>query len=1668
MTDISEFHDPLIGRKLGQCFIEAPLGQGGMATVYRAIRDTDEAIVAVKVIRRHFAAKPNFVERFEREANLMQALAHRHILPVYEFGSIGDISYLVMQLLTGGALVDLIEQSTISPELLMRFINQICDALDFAHSKGVIHRDLKPANVLLDEDMNAYLTDFGIAKWKEETTGLTLTGMVVGTPGYMSPEQWRTDPVTAQTDVYALGVMFFELMTGQLPFKADTPFSLMYKHLDQPPPFASQLNPTLSPSVDLVLHRAMAKSPEKRYPSAKALATSLIEALLTEEDEISTAIQPVPHDTDEMDNTYHATAPLPEGATSSLDIDRDTYDAIDVGARTLLNRAREAIREGTDDVVILGQAVIDYVEKLRELAKYKPQAEEGPYKALESYDISDNRLFFGRESAIDGMLARSPFAKFTVLHAESGAGKTSLIRAGLMPRLLAGGYLPLYVAVRRRAPHQAIKHVLLPDTTIAPDATEKTSLRTYLSGVAKVVGENREIFIFVDQFETIFTDVFTDEDRASFVNELAECLDDPALQVRITLAMRTEYFGLLASFQPAIDQPFEKEFLLRRLQRDEAKRALVRPVEEQNLEYEEDAVEAILDDLTDEAGEIAPPQLQLVGTALIEKLPDDRHLITKADYEDAGGAQGVLQGFLSRLLQRLPTPDRQPARVILESLVRPDQTRDVRTAEELRAELEALGIPTSNFDNLLRILRENHILRVVDTDEGLAYELVHDYLALQVQIDPETAARKAAQELLDRSVEAYRKYGGVLAREELEVISAQEERLRINSEARELIAISRRLLRRQRRIAITLTIAAILGLVGALGIGLLAVSRESQNRQERLESAQTAEAEIAAQRDVALRNESRRLAELAIQQLDNDPVTSLNLAIEGMTPRDRPYVPDAELALNLAVQDVNEDLYIQGAGAVQAIWNADNSQILLWDNSRDMRIVNPRDGTDILVFPELEAPVVTARWSTDETLILAGDLLLNVYLLDANTGEIVFQDSIPDENPSSIFRVIEAVSWNSTEEYFLAWSKESNITKVWKSSGEAHAILTGAQAQWSPDNTQILTLDNNSSGNFYAIRIWNLDDGEEQIVLRSDFGHTRTIRKAQWFANGEQVLSWGDDNKIVIWDVSSGTELLSQEIESGIRTVELSPDENQLLVSTADGLFSIIDVETEAIASQPLDVVDGISWSEDNEYYVTYGSISAFGLWESKTNQRIAAPNLAQYAEDIRISDVQWHPNGSHIMTISRNHIIRIWEVSLTHGLREVTHLLGHTNSINQAIWNSNGTKVLSSADDGSARIWTVLNNGIEVGHGEIGRFVSSSGETLTAQWNADETLVASGHNNGNVHIWSMTDENSMHQFTDHTGPVKQLAWKNNLLLSGSDDGLAIIWDTTSGETINVFEHIAPVIWVDWNTDGNQIVTTSDDGSARIWDVTSGELLLRLQQTEPDSSIGVARAMWSADESLMLTAGDDGTVRIWDTTTGDELVHIDVTVLLFGASWNADETQILAWGQDIVGGVAGVYDASTGELLFSLEGHGLPVVTASWSPDERFILTTGRDGIGRLWRADDGTPLRMLEGHTDSVINGFWNAEGSRILTSSVDTTARVWDVNTATEIFRIDSLPGINTIRWNMDETTLLTANDDGTVRLWQTWPDLEKLIEHAIQLVTRPLTPEQRSAFFLETEDD
>ncbi|HFD38551.1 MAG TPA: serine/threonine protein kinase [Anaerolineae bacterium] len=269
----------LVGSRLGKYEIRAEIGRGGMGTVYLGYDPLLDRKVAVKVLAPHLAWESDFVERFLREARSAARLRHPSIVTIYDVGHEGNWYFLVMEYLAGPTLAQLIaRQGPMSSSRALPILRQLADALDYAHRQGLIHRDVKPGNVIISDEGQATLTDFGVARAAQETR-LTATGSVVGTPRYMSPEQARGDALDHRSDLYSLGVVAYEMLTGQVPFTATTPHAVLHKLIYEAPPPVRSRRPDLPPAIEPVMARALAKAPESRYQTGRELVQALEQAL---------------------------------------------------------------------------------------------------------------------------------------------------------------------------------------------------------------------------------------------------------------------------------------------------------------------------------------------------------------------------------------------------------------------------------------------------------------------------------------------------------------------------------------------------------------------------------------------------------------------------------------------------------------------------------------------------------------------------------------------------------------------------------------------------------------------------------------------------------------------------------------------------------------------------------------------------------------------------------------------------------------------------------------------------------------------------------------------------------------------------------------------------------------------------------------------------------------------------------------------------------------------------------------------------------------------------------------------------------------------------------------------------------------------------------------------
>src|SRR6266700_2048204 len=265
----------LTGTRVSSYEIVERLGGGGMAVVYRAVQQPLGREVALKALSPELFQDDGFVKRFEAEAKTLAKLDHPNILPIYDFELADGMAYLTMPLIRGGTLRDVLNRGPLDTLTAWRYLREIGDGLQHAHDAGIVHRDLKPTNVLIHADGRALLADFGLARGAGQPTHLTTIGLAIGTPGYMAPEQVMGHDVDRRADIYAMGVLTFEMLTGRLPFVGANRMEVAYSTVNAPIPSAAKLNAVLPDELDVLLAKVLAKDPAQRPQTVKDLLTQM-------------------------------------------------------------------------------------------------------------------------------------------------------------------------------------------------------------------------------------------------------------------------------------------------------------------------------------------------------------------------------------------------------------------------------------------------------------------------------------------------------------------------------------------------------------------------------------------------------------------------------------------------------------------------------------------------------------------------------------------------------------------------------------------------------------------------------------------------------------------------------------------------------------------------------------------------------------------------------------------------------------------------------------------------------------------------------------------------------------------------------------------------------------------------------------------------------------------------------------------------------------------------------------------------------------------------------------------------------------------------------------------------------------------------------------------------
>ncbi|HEX9615821.1 MAG TPA: protein kinase, partial [Anaerolineales bacterium] len=655
----------LSGRMIKGYQLMERIGAGAFGAVYRSYQSTVGREVALKIILPGFANHPSFIRRFEMEAQLIARLEHIHMVTLYDYWRDPSGAYLAMRWLRGGSLKEAIQERPFSVREAARLMDQVGSALAAAHRNDIVHRDLKPSNILLDEEGNAYLADFGIALDTGMQAGSAAeTEPILGSPAYLSPEQARRELVTPRSDIYSLGVTLYEMLTGKHPFAGASALECLYKHINEALPPIETLDPEIQEGVNEIVQKATAKNPRQRYQDIFEMVAAFQEAVHLGEDgqnkELVESLTPREQQilgliVQGRTNKQIAQGLFVEASTVKWYITQ-IYRKMGVRSRVqAMVRARELdlIQPGGDSPAAGAGA-----HTIEPGAQMPPN----PYKGLRAFEAADSRDFYGREALTKRLVNRlgeeDYRGRFLAIVGPSGSGKSSLVKAGLIPALhrsaLPGSEDWFIVAMTPGSrPLEALEVAL---TRVSADMASNIhgQLESGERGLLRVAGlilpnDGSDLLIVIDQFEDLFSLVEEEAARRHFLDLLYAAVTDSRSRVRVVITLRADFY----------DRPLHYadfgELLRRRMETvlplsaEELERAIRRPAESVGIRFEPGLVATIIDEINYQPG--ALPLLQYALTELFENRQDD--LLSYRAYRDIGGAAGALARRAEEIYQDL-------------------------------------------------------------------------------------------------------------------------------------------------------------------------------------------------------------------------------------------------------------------------------------------------------------------------------------------------------------------------------------------------------------------------------------------------------------------------------------------------------------------------------------------------------------------------------------------------------------------------------------------------------------------------------------------------------------------------------------------------------------------------------------------------------------------------------------------------------------------------------------------------------------------------------------------------------------------------------------------------------------------------------------------------------
>jgi len=1463
------------------------IGRGGMGEVYLA-RDTRLGRrVALKVVNPTRLGTTGAVERFIDEARTTARFNHPHIVTVYAVGEHDGRPYIALEYLEGRSLKQRMRQEMPSYRESLRIGLAIAKALEEAHRNSVLHRDLKPENVLIPLDGRVRVVDFGLAMqipgdiaprlsssgaapsvrlpldeatssdlsaaeqndtldeipYDDQDTEVVAQGApqqgsgsagvrVLGTPHYMAPEQWHGQEISGATDIWALGVILYELVAKCRPCEET---------------------------------------------SVLALASRV------------TAPEPLPPIEDHVE--------------------------VPIEFAELVGSCLAKISEERPSAAEVGQVLTRMVYRLRGPVT----GEESPYRGLLPFGERHAPFFFGRESEIAAFVERLREEPVIPVVGLSGAGKSSFVQAGVIPRLREQGpWIVVHVRpgerpfqalasslrsiepLRRRSAKSGSTHEMRPPQEgrgrRAPPDEEATSLDD--RGLADLLSASphllalklqemaeeakAKVLLFVDQLEEVYTLAHDEKTRQRFMQAICAAADDRHAPVRVVFTLRDDFLCRL-EVRAEAREALSRVVVLRKPSFELLEEVLCRPLEAVGYRY--DDPQLVPEMIAAVRGEPAClPMLQFTAQVLWDRRDKVRHLLRREDYEQVGGVVGALADHADGVLQGLSPGQVALTRQLLLRLVTAEGTRRVLARAEA---LEGLG---EGAEVVLSRLHRARLISVwkgeAGQDADASLELIHESLIrvwgqLARWLDESRDEVEFLAEI-GQAAELWQKRG----RRDEEVwhgdalLEAQRKRTRMGGAVPQLIDAfldageqrQRRLARRRRYLWVAAATALTLVTVASLIVAMTLADKERQARQH---------GEALREQWAVAQREGARAA-----------------LVQGDLLEAR-----AKLRGSLESRD---------SAFARALWRRLNDEPLIW------RRVLKTGVYDVAFGPDGQTVAVACQ---DKAIHLFDAVTAAEQVLRGHDDQVVSITFSPDGTR-------------------LAAGDGGGGLWIWDLEARSVSRLAGhKETVWglafSPDGKQL------ASGSWdKTVRIWQVESGTQLRVLA---GHDDAIWSVAFSPDGRLLASSSSDATIRLWDLTAAADIPPKVLKGhadAVAAVSFDPGGKRLVSGGSDTTLRIWEVATgaqQAVLRGHTDRVRDVVFSPSGSRVASAGADSSILVWDLATRQvdRVYSGHTSA------VSALSFAPDGARLASVADDSTVRVWSIS-TKAANEPDQ--GHGDGASDVAFDPTGRRLASSGFDQTVRLW-------DVGSGEQLRVLEGHSEDVyRLGFSPDGQRLASSSYDKTVRIWDLASGTTQALLSGHSAMVDGVAFSpdGKLVATGSYDKTVGLWDARTGKQLKVLRgHSGWVTGVAFSPDGRSLASGSFDGSVRIWSVASGELLQKL-----DAADGEIYAVAFSPDGRKLIAGADRRLRLWDLARGEGTPFSELGSRTYRVSFSPDGGRIGSANAD---GKARIWDLAA-RLQVEIAGHVGEANGFSFGPDGDLVATAGDDGTVRLWQASSGLP----------------------------------------------------------------------------------------------------------------